>query len=163
MGDEFFEKPVPKAFLLAAGALVCFSLLASFTSSMTDIGTTELVVTESVQTLDVYFQDRDDGSLAVLAATSGEEIDVLEPGTGGFVRGVLRGIGRQRKLRDLGPDLPYRLIRWSGGGLSLADPETDVRVDLEPFGPTNVQAFASIFRAGTANLDLNPQLSMQQE
>ena len=71
-------------------------------------------------------------------------VDVLAPGTNGFVRGVLRGLVRERRADRVGPQPPFRLTRWADGRLSLDDPSTGRHVDLEVFGPTNSGAFAQI-------------------
>ena len=63
---------------------------------------------------------------------------VVAPGTNGFLRGVLRGLARERKLERSAIEPPFRLTRWADGRLSLEDPATGRRIDdLEAFGPTN--------------------------
>ena len=69
-------------------------------------------------------------------------VAVLPSGEGGFVRGVLRGLARERRAHDIGSQPPFVLTRWSNGLLSLEDPETGRRVDLNAFGHTNKGAFA---------------------
>jgi putative photosynthetic complex assembly protein len=73
--------------------------------------------------------------------------ETLAPGTNGFVRGVLRGLMRERKAESIGPTAPFRLTHWANGRLSLDDPSTGRHVDLEVFGPTNAGAFAQILAA----------------
>jgi putative photosynthetic complex assembly protein len=51
-------------------------------------------------------------------------------------------------LDAVGPDLPFRLTHWSDGRLTLEDAATGRRIELESFGPTNMQAFASLLAAG---------------
>jgi putative photosynthetic complex assembly protein len=68
-------------------------------------------------------------------------------GTNGFVRGVLRGLARERRLNDVGAQPPFQLTRWSDGRLSLDDPATGRRIDLVAFGPTNAGAFAQLLTA----------------
>jgi putative photosynthetic complex assembly protein len=74
-------------------------------------------------------------------------VDTLQPGTNGFVRGVLRGLVRERRADHVGAAPPFRLTRWADGRLSLDDPSTGRHVDLEVFGPTNAGAFAQILVA----------------
>jgi putative photosynthetic complex assembly protein len=74
-------------------------------------------------------------------------VDTLQPGTNGFVRGVLRGLVRERRAERIGPAPPFRLTRWADGRLSLDDPSTGRHVDIEVFGPTNAGAFADILIA----------------
>ena len=69
---------------------------------------------------------------------------MLPPGTNGFIRGVLRGLARDRKLQRIGTEPPFRLTRWVDGRLSLDDPATGRRIELGAFGPTNAAAFAGL-------------------
>jgi putative photosynthetic complex assembly protein len=74
--------------------------------------------------------------------TLGRAIDTLPPGSNGFVRGALRGLARERRRRGLGPEAaPMRLTQWSDGSLTLVDLATDVKIEVESFGPTNAAAF----------------------
>jgi putative photosynthetic complex assembly protein len=98
--------------------------------------------------MQVRFEDRPDGTLAVLDATTGREASIVQPGTNGFIRGVLRGMFRGRKLEALSRDGQFRLAREADGHLTLEDPETGRRVDLDSFGPTNSAAFAGLLAAG---------------
>jgi len=69
----------------------------------------------------------------------------------GFVRGVLRGFARARKLRGLDRDAHFVLTRWADGRLSMHDPQTGHVVALEAFGPDNAAAFARLMRAPGAD------------
>ena len=160
MSDSLAEQPLPRKALLGAAALVCFALLATLGSRLTDVGTTSLPAAEAARTRDLVFADQADGSVVISLASSSAAIQVLEPGSGGFVRGVLRGLGRDRKLRGIGPDQPFRLTQWSDGRLSLSDPATGVNIDLGPFGPDNIGAFASLLEAAPQNLPVGTELSL---
>ncbi len=130
--------------LVGAALLLGFAILAATGSRLTDIGTTGLPPAEALMSRDFYFRDMPDGSLAVTAAADERVVEMLAPGSGGFVRGVMRGLNRERKLRGIGPEPSFRLTRWRDGGLSLSDSATGVRIDLEPFGPSNSAAFARL-------------------
>ncbi|MBD0271019.1 MAG: photosynthetic complex assembly protein, partial [Acetobacteraceae bacterium] len=69
--------------------------------------------------IDLRFEDLRDGGVAVRRAGDGAVVAVLAPGTEGFVRATLRGLARDRKRGDLGPEQPFRLSAWTDGGLSL--------------------------------------------
>ena len=58
-----------------------------------------------------------------------------------------RGLARERKRKGLGPELPFELIGRADGRLTLADPGTGRRVDLDSFGPDNSAVFASLMLA----------------
>jgi putative photosynthetic complex assembly protein len=89
----------------------------------------------------LYFKDQADGGIAIVDAASGATIDTVH-GEQGFVRGTLRAVVRERKLRGLVGDAPLQLISRADGRLTLADPVTGSRIDLESFGPTNAAVFA---------------------
>jgi putative photosynthetic complex assembly protein len=99
---------------------------------------------------DLRFEDRPDGSVAVVDASDGKLVDVLAPGTNGFVRATLRGLARERKLEDVGQTTPFRLTGYADGRLTLEDPGTGRRVDLEAFGHTNLLAFARLLTLRSA-------------
>jgi putative photosynthetic complex assembly protein len=70
-------------------------------------------------------------------------------GSNNFIRGVLRGMFRGRKLESLGHDGVFTLARQANGRLTLEDPETKRRVELDSFGPTNAGAFEGLLAAAT--------------
>lgn len=147
---------------MAASAVVVFALLAATVGRFADVGITALPDgAVPALTRDLQFEDQPDGSLAVVSSPDGQLVHVVEPGNGGFVRGVLRGLGRDRKLRGIGPEPVFRLTRWEDGRLSLTDTATGVRIDLEPFGPTNLESFAVMLRpADPVALQPNSQVSL---
>ena len=97
----------------------------------------------------LHFEDRPDGSIAVLESPSRREVARFE-GEQGFARGVLRTLAHARQRRGLGPQDPFTLTGMANGRLTLADPATGERIDLESFGPTNRAVFARLQGAGTA-------------
>jgi putative photosynthetic complex assembly protein len=89
----------------------------------------------------LLFQDQTDGGIAIVDAASGATIDTVH-GEQGFLRGTLRAVVRERKLRGLVSDQSLQLISRADGRLTLLDPVTGSRLDLESFGPTNAAVFA---------------------
>ncbi len=89
------------------------------------------------------FEDGVDGSIAVIDAKNGEQIVSIK-GEQGFMRGVLRALARERKKRGLGAEQAFELIARQDGRLTLHDPATGVRIDLESFGPNNASVFARL-------------------
>ena len=71
-------------------------------------------------------------------------VDTLAPGSNGFIRVVLRGLARERKLGDIGPQPPFRLTRFVNGQITLTDTSTGKQIDLDAFGSTNAEAFARL-------------------
>jgi putative photosynthetic complex assembly protein len=100
----------------------------------------------AVATRSLRFEDRSDGSVAVLDERSGAQIDTIH-GEAGFLRGALRAMARERRKQGLGSAPPFELIARADGRLTLIDPATGERVDLESFGPTNAGAFARLLTA----------------
>ena len=72
--------------------------------------------------------------VAVIDGLSGARIETVT-GEQGVLRGALRGLARERKRRDLGSAQPFVLISHADGRLTLVDPATGQRIDLESFGP----------------------------
>jgi len=144
------DRRFPRGALAGAGTLVLLSLCAAGFSRFSGIGTTRAPVANVVQTRELRFEDRADGAVVVSDAKSDQVVDVLAPGTNGFVRGVMRGLARQRRREDLGAAPPFLLTRWSDDRLSIEDVATHVRIELESFGPTNEGAFARLLNDRSA-------------
>lgn len=95
----------------------------------------------------LVFEDRADGAVVVRDAMTGGVLQVFDPGTNGFVRGAMRGLARERKRREIGAEVPFTLVLWPTGHLSLEDTATNASIDLSAFGPDNFAPFAEILRA----------------
>jgi len=149
VSDPFGDRPFPRGALAGAALLVVFALIAAAVGRLSGIGTVRLASPAPVAVLELRFEDRADGGVAVYAARDGRLVDVLAPGTNGFARGALRGLARDRKRQGIGAEPPFRLTRWADGRLSLEDPATGRRIDLEAFGPTNAAAFARLMSTAT--------------
>ncbi len=100
----------------------------------------------------VSFADRGDGAVVVRDFTTGETVRVLIDGVpgNGFVRGVMRGMARERRARGVGMDVPFSLTLWKNGALSLNDTATGRSIELGSFGPDNRAAFAVLLPGGGA-------------
>jgi putative photosynthetic complex assembly protein len=86
------------------------------------------------------FEDTPAGAIRVVDVASGDEIDLMV-GEQGFLRGVLRSLMRERRRSEVDLRAPLQLIARSDGRLTLLDPSTGRRIDLESFGPSNVAVF----------------------
>jgi len=98
----------------------------------------------ALATRSLRFEDRPDGSVAVLDGQDGVQIAAIH-GEAGFLRGALRAMARERRKQGLGSQPAFELIARADGRLTLADPATGERIDLESFGATNAGAFARLF------------------
>ncbi|MFQ3623200.1 MAG: photosynthetic complex assembly protein PuhC, partial [Acetobacteraceae bacterium] len=104
---------------------------------------------QRVVSRDLRFEDRPDGSVAIVDARDGADVSVVPPGEGGFVRATLRGLARERRREDLGGrEVPFRVTVWQDGRLTLEDTATGRLVDLGAFGQTQVETFARLVTAG---------------
>jgi len=140
-------RPFPRGPLFGAITLVILSILLAGVSRYTGLGSVQVDPANPVETRVLRFEDRSDGSVAVLDASDGRVIEMLAPGTNGFVRGVLRGLVRERKLSGIGSELPFQLVRWDDGRLSLKDTATGRQIELVSFGRTQIETFAKMLRA----------------
>ncbi len=147
MTDRVHNAALPRGALIGAAVLVSGSLLLVGIARLTGYRPEQPPPSRVVVSYDLRFEDRSDGGVLVYDASTSRLVDTLEPGTNGFVRGVLRGLARERRAREVGTAPPFRLTRWADGRLSLDDLETGRHVDLEVFGPTNAGAFADILIA----------------
>lgn len=90
------------------------------------------------------FVDAADKSVRVFDADSGIEVYRVI-GEAGFVRGILRGMARERRRLGKSADEPFELS-FDAGMLTLRDLATDQRIELTAFGHTNASAFAPMLR-----------------
>ncbi len=147
MGSSHGDR-IPRPALAGAGALVAVAILAAAGARLTGVGTVEVPPSRVVESRALTFEDAGDGSVVIREAGSTDVLHVVAPGTNGFLRGVLRGLARERKLRGVGREPAFRLTRWADGRLTLEDPETERRLYLGPFGSTNVEVFVELLGAG---------------
>ncbi len=142
MGDHIHKQTIPRAALIGAAFLMVGSMSLAAGARHVHRSTPAAAVPAPIQVRELRFEDRPDGSLAAIDTKTGDVAGIVAPGTNGFVRGVLRGMFRNRKLESLGHDAHFRLAREADNHLTLEDPDTRRHVDLDSFGPTNSAAFA---------------------
>lgn len=150
MANPVPSKPFPRFVLVGAGLLIAATIITAAVVRYLGVDTfppTAAVVAAR----DLRFEDRTDGSVAVVNATDGQVLEVLAPGTNGFLRATLRGLVRTRKREEVGPVPPFRLTGYADGRLTLEDTGTGRRVDLEAFGQTNLQVFTRLLPLASAH------------
>lgn len=130
--------------LMAAGALVVVSVIgvAAVRLSGIPISTPDAPV---VAARVLQFTDRNDGGIDVTDVSTNRLVETVT-GQSGFIRGTLRGLARERRRSGIGPAEPFALLAHSDGRLTLVDPSTSRRVDLESFGPTNQGEFVRMLQ-----------------
>ncbi len=147
------ENTVPRGALMMACGVVLFTLaLTSATQlgwiapspSASDVRAAEAATATHSRVL--RFADGQKGTVVVTDAVTGQAVHVYGEQGSGFIRGVLRGMGRDRHIRAIPMDAPYELNRWSDGSLSLTDTSTNRVVELGAFGPTNRATFEELLK-----------------
>jgi putative photosynthetic complex assembly protein len=104
----------------------------------------DLSLEDGAERLRIAFSRRPQDSLLVIDATTGETLRRYGAMEGGFVRGVLRPLDHERKRHGVAQDLPYEVVRETGGRLTLRDEASNVEIDVAAFGPTSYQLFSSL-------------------
>jgi putative photosynthetic complex assembly protein len=140
-GKDFLS---PVAKMLIADVIIIVLLLVFINSR--DLSQVREPDASPLKVLQLRFEDRPDGSIAVIDYKTGKQIEAVQ-GEAGFVRGTLRGLAQERKRRGLDSGPPFELIYRADGRLTLADTATGRMVDLESFGPTNAGTFFRLFNA----------------
>ena len=144
------HEPFPRGALIAVAALLGVTLAGTAAVRIARVSGSLAPVSAPVATavVDLRFADEADGSIKVSDAASGAQVSTVAPGVGGFVRGVMRGMARDRHARHIGEAPPFRLSRDRAGQLWLQDSATGRLIDLEAFGAGNRASFAA-FLPGT--------------
>ncbi len=138
------KPPVPDTFprwvLLTVGFLMVFTLGSIGLVRITGNGPDQLAAATISERL-LRFEDRPNGGVAVIDGVTGQLLTIVT-GEQGFFRGAIRALARDRTARKIGAEQPFKLISRTDGRLTLFDPVSGQRVDLESFGPTNAGVFA---------------------
>jgi putative photosynthetic complex assembly protein len=147
MSDHHATRPFPRHTLIIIGSVMLMTIL--FAAAGRIHGYSYNTPTAApVTSRDLLFRDRQDGAVVVYDARSmAEPIEVLAPGSNYFVRATMRGLARQRLRQDADRDVPFRLTEWADGRLTLEDPTTGRRVEMEAFGIDNEKPFAAMLTA----------------
>ena len=147
----------PSSLLLGIGVLLAGTMLLIALARSSNVG---LLSAQQVEpgaqaaapreAATLRFIDRADGAVVVERASDSAQVAVLGADGTGFIRGVLRGLARERRMRGIDAQPPFELVRWSDGRLTLKDTATGRLIDLGAFGPTNLDAFAQLLAAASA-------------
>ena len=129
----------PRWILWSVAGILVFTLGAVALVRVTGNGPDQLAAATISERL-LRFEDRPGGGVAVIDGETGQLLTTVT-GEQGFFRGALRALTRDRTARKIGSEQPFKLISRTDGRLTLFDPVSGQRVDLESFGPTNAAVF----------------------
>jgi putative photosynthetic complex assembly protein len=144
------DPEVPRPVLIAAGLLLAFVFTTVAAVRLTTEPPAPAPVTSAAvtQTRDLQFRDNPEGGITVWDVGQNTVATVLVPGEGGFIRGVLRALARERRTNGIGADAAsFRLTGYSDGRLSIEDLATGRVIDINAFGIDNARAFAVLLSA----------------
>lgn len=136
---------VPRWAVIAAGLMIAATLalaLGARTGVLEPFTTAPQA--ELVETRQITFADTADGRVLVRDAGDGAVISEIAVGQENFIRGVLRGLARERMLNAVGAGPGFELAHWSDGRFTMTDLATGRVIDLGVFGPTNADSFARL-------------------
>lgn len=138
---------VPPAALAMVGSLLLITVLTVATVRWLGLEIRQPDA-PSVRVSVLRFLDLPDGSIDVRDGNNGQQITVVA-GEAGFLRGALRVLSHDRLRRNLGPEAPFELHLRQDGRLTLIDPQTGMRLDLESFGPQHTGSFSRLIQKET--------------
>lgn len=152
MSGHAHDATLPRGALLLAGGLVITALAATVATRLAGIAPaaspTALRAATKVMPVasrTLRFVDRGDGAVVITDTTSGKVVHVVAAGEEtGFIRGVMRGLARERRMHGIGNAPPFVLTAWRDGELSLDDTATGRSIELGAFGASNRAAFAML-------------------
>lgn len=135
--------------LIAAGSLILLTMAAVAIFRLADLEPVAQVPApdQTIQSRVLRFEDSREGTVIIYELIDGAPdrvVHVVEPGEGGFIRGVLRSLARSRRASGIGREHPFHLMLQANGNLLLEDPLTDQRIYLQAFGPTNIESFKAL-------------------
>jgi putative photosynthetic complex assembly protein len=84
------------------------------------------------------------GRIDVLEAQTESKLAQYGSGEGSFLRGILRSLVRERRIRDVEANGVFELNLLDNGSLVISDPETGYWMALEAFGVDNRQVFVTL-------------------
>lgn len=143
---------LPRGALLLAGSLVGFAFLltagmriAQIPPAASPVALRNSAHIAPLQSRTLRFLDEADRGIRIVDVGSGATAGTIVPGQQtGFIRGVMRGLARERRMHGIGSAPPFTLTQWQDGELSLTDTATGRSIELDAFGTTNRAAFAAL-------------------
>jgi len=110
----------------------------------------DLSLRDGEERLSIVFDRLPGDTLHVVDATTGETLRSFGPMEGGFMRGALRPLDRERNRHGVALDAPYQVVRERSGRLTLRDEGSNVEIYVAAFGPTSYELFSSLLDGSDA-------------
>ena len=156
-GHHHDDRTLPRWLLLAVAGLIGFTLLSASLHRWQH----SPVVVENAERpdaiRDLRFVDVGGGVVTIHDWPEGHHVATLAAGTENFIRGVMRGLARERRALGIGHEQPFRIARYRDGRVTLEDLATGRILFLNAFGVTNVAAFNDLIDAGeSASMQADP-------
>ncbi len=141
--------PFPRVPLFATiavlGSVLVISAAARFTGFATPPAPPPVIAST-----ELTFSDLADGGVAVHDYATGKIVATIAARNDGFLRTTLRVLVGQRIKENLGQDKPFRLDALEGGRMELTDTATGQQVELEAFGPSQINEFLPLIHDAEA-------------
>ncbi len=138
------QERIHRRAMVALGIFVGIVLVVTAIAQLTGMGLRFSPVAEPVAMVQLRFEDGPEGLVTVTNAETDEVLAEYGMDEGVFVRSVMRGIARQRRLRNQEGREPVVLAEYPDGKLWLLDPTNEVEIYLGAFGPDNRAAWANL-------------------
>jgi putative photosynthetic complex assembly protein len=137
---------VPRPAILAAGAVIAATILLVLAVRTGNLNSFSVPTTTKMTSLSFTVEDGADGQVMLRNGSNGTLVAEIATGQENFIRGVLRGFARERRLNNVGAKPAFELTRWSDDRLTIRDTATGRLIDLGGFGIDNASAFARLLR-----------------
>ena len=89
----------------------------------------------------IVVRDLDNGAVGIFHAESGAAIVRYESGQGAFVRTIFRRLVRDRRVQEVSAEPVFILYTLADGDITVEDPSTKSRIQLDAFGEPNAEHF----------------------
>lgn len=152
--QHIHDQPFPPGTLPLVAILLSFVFLSAVAvrAGFMPVSASPVLLRQSehlkpVVVRNLSFVDQKSGGVQIIDIDRQIVVETIIPGTpSGFIRGVMRGLARERRMHHVGPAAPFRLESWPDGELSLTDLSTKRTIELTAFGPTNRASFAKLLK-----------------
>jgi putative photosynthetic complex assembly protein len=141
--SELSRSPASPALLLAAFGMAMVAVIGAWIGAGTPrdplAGLAPPVLERSLR-----FVPAEDDALIVVDTDSGAVVKTIAANEDTFIRGMLRGIDRERSVDGVAADVPLTLTAREDGSVTVIDQGTGIVYDLRAFGTTNLAEFARL-------------------